>query len=158
MPVELDGPADPTLAADVQRMLGALGWAHALVSIVLTDDAGIQPLNAQWRGKDSATDVLSFPQLTFAGPGRPHPGQLLDGAPVALGDVVVSMETAARQAETVGSPLAAEVRVLVAHGLCHLLGHEHDDPAASTAMAADESRALTACATAAQGLVSRAAG
>ena len=78
------------------------------LSIVLTDDATIQTLNKQWRGKDKATDVLSFPQ---------HAG--------VLGDVVISMDTAARQALALRHSLEAEVQRLLVHGVLHLLGHDH---------------------------------
>lgn len=78
------------------------------LSIVLCDDAFIRELNREWRGKDAATDVLSFGQ----------------DDPVVLGDVVISVETAARQAP---GTLEEELRVLLVHGLCHLLGFDHEN-------------------------------
>lgn len=158
MPVDVDGAVDSAFRVDLQRMLGALGWGHASVSVVLCDDRTIQPLNRQWRGRDEPTDVLSFPQLEYEAPSEPMPGQLRDGAPVLLGDLVISTETAERQARRVGNSLAAEVRVLAAHGLCHLLGFDHDDHVHSSAMAGSELRALAACGAAAQGLVTRETG
>lgn len=78
------------------------------LSIVLCDDAYIRELNREWRGIDAPTDVLSFPQ---------HGTWL-------LGDVVISVETAARQAP---GTLEEELRVLLVHGLCHLLGFDHEE-------------------------------
>ena len=158
MPVDVDGEVDSAFRVDLQRMLTALGWGHATVSVVFCDDSTIQPLNLQWRGRDEPTDVLSFPQLEYEAPSEPAPGQLRDGIPVMLGDLVISTETAQRQAQRVGNSLEAEVRVLAAHGLCHLLGFEHGDDAQSSIMASSELRALAACSAATQGLVARETG
>lgn len=145
--VEVEGPLDEdAVAADAIAMLGALGLDEVELSILLTDDAAIRALNAQWRQKDEATDVLSFPQLE---PGEPVVG--------ALGDLVVSVDTAARQAAELGHPLEAEVRVLVAHGLAHLLGHDHHAPDEAAAMAAVERTLLAAVRGGVTGLVERAA-
>jgi len=87
------------------------------VSIALVDDATIQALNAEYRGKDTPTDVLSFSQCegeTFVAP----------GAPKLLGDVIVSLDTAVRQAEQGGRSLDEEVSHLVIHGVLHLLGYD----------------------------------
>jgi len=74
----------------------------------------IRRLNRTWRGIDTPTDVLSFPAGEDPGPGR-H-----------LGDLVISRETAARQARHEGHSLATELRVLALHGLLHLLGYDHE--------------------------------
>lgn len=100
-----------------EAILEAVGEERAELSVLLTDDARIRELNREHRGKDEATDVLSFPQV--------EDEFLLSGAPRILGDVVISMETAARQAESIGHSLAAEVRRLLIHGVLHLLGHDH---------------------------------
>jgi probable rRNA maturation factor len=116
-------PLLDALYLDAERALEAVARAGAEVAILLTDDAGIQALNLQWRGRDAPTDVLSFPS---GGPGD---------LPVdLLGDVVISVETAARQAAERGHVLADELRVLLAHGLAHLLGHDHHDPDEAAAM------------------------
>lgn len=118
-----------------QRRVGQ--WARVLLhtlgevgelSVVLCDDPFIRPLNAEWRQRDQATDVLSFPQ---DGPGG-----------MVLGDVVISVETADRQARVAGHSFEDELRVLLAHGLAHLLGHDHHTPEDAQEMAALEARLL----------------
>ena len=86
------------------------------VSIVLAGDATVRRLNRDFRGKDTTTDVLSFPS------GGDH---LPDGSR-PLGEIVISVAQAARQAEAAGHSLAREVRVLVIHGYLHLLGYDHE--------------------------------
>ncbi len=108
------------------RMLASLRLGRAELSIVLTDDAEIHALNRQHRKKDRPTDVLAFalregPHAAFAGD--------------ALGDVVLSIETARRQARAAGHGLADEATMLLAHGLLHLVGYDHRDD--------DEERAMT---------------
>ena len=98
------------LRAQAQRYLEALGQSEAELSILVVGDAAIRRLNRRWRGKDRATDVLSFPA---AGPGR------------MLGDVVVSLDTARRAARGQRA-LGAELDRYLAHGLLHLLGHDHE--------------------------------
>jgi len=87
--------------------------ARGSITVALVSDARVRALNRRFRGKDRATDVLSFP--------ADEPG--------ALGDVVIAAGVAARQAIKAGHPVQAEFRVLALHGLLHLLGydHEHDD-------------------------------
>ena len=114
-----------------EQALDAVGRSASELSIVLCDDAFIQPLNAQWRNKDLPTDVLSFPQ-----DGGPGPG------PDLLGDVVISSETAARQAREAGHTLQVELEVLLVHGLCHLLGLDHEEPADAALMRDEEDRIL----------------
>ncbi|HET7745913.1 MAG TPA: rRNA maturation RNase YbeY [Vicinamibacteria bacterium] len=80
------------------------------MALVFAGDATLRRLNARYRGKDRPTDVLSFP-----GPG--------DGA---LGDVVISVATAARNARAAGHPLARELDVLALHGFLHVLGYDHE--------------------------------
>jgi probable rRNA maturation factor len=97
------------------RMLHALGIGDAELSILLVDDATIQVLNREHRGKDRPTDVLAFP--VDEKPVR--------GSPRILGDVVISLETALRQARARKRSLVPEVRFLLAHGLLHLIGYDH---------------------------------
>jgi probable rRNA maturation factor len=108
------------------RMLGALGLDDAELSVLLTDDARIRELNRDHRHKDRPTDVLAFP-LDESDDGH---------GPRLLGDVVISLDTAARQARGRRRELAAEVRFLLAHGLLHLIGYDHATPPEKRAMSA----------------------
>lgn len=85
----------------------------------MTDDASIQAINRTWRAKDKPTDVLSFSQIE--GDEVPAPGSR--GA--VLGDVIISTDTAQRQAERIGHSLDEEIQRLLVHGILHLLGHDH---------------------------------
>ncbi len=90
------------------------------VHVLLTDDATLRRLNRKFRGKDKATDVLSFPAsvtTVFFGDS--------DG-PELAGDLAISLETAARQAKRFGHSLRDEVRVLLLHGTLHLAGFDHE--------------------------------
>ena len=94
----------------LQAAARALG-ANGSMSLVLSGDQTLRRLNRTYRGKDRPTDVLSFP-----GPG----GE--DG----LGDVLISVETAARNARQRGHSLSREIEILALHGFLHLLGHDHE--------------------------------
>jgi len=120
-----------------ESSLATLGAKHLELSVTLCDDETIRPINLEWRGVDAATDVLSFPQLSLA-PDAELPAAGEDGPPTSLGDIVISEETAARQAVSVGHSLQQELAVLFAHGLCHLLGHTHSTPRDTKAMAEAE--------------------
>jgi probable rRNA maturation factor len=98
----------------LRRVLG--GAAEALrvkgeVSLVLAGDRLLRRLNREYRGKDRPTDVLSFPG---------------GGGEGGLGDVVISVETAARNARSLGRTLPQELDVLALHGFLHVLGHDHE--------------------------------
>ncbi|MEN6416751.1 MAG: rRNA maturation RNase YbeY [Armatimonadota bacterium] len=92
------------------------------VSILLTDDMQIAELNRKYREVDGPTDVLSFSLLE----GEDEPAGEEDDW--LLGDVVISVETAKRQAETQGNSLDEEIDMLLAHGILHLLGYDHAEP------------------------------
>lgn len=87
------------------------------ISLVLCESAFIRRLNHRWRGKDSATDVLSFPQQELRAGEAPAPGP--------LGDIVIAPAVALRGARELGAPIEAHLQLLVVHGLLHLLGHDH---------------------------------
>lgn len=97
-------------------MLRALGLSDAELSVLLCDDATIHALNRSHRRKNKPTDVLAFAL---------REGKVLPGAEGLLGDVVISLDTARRQADARGHPLWAEVTLLLAHGLLHLVGYDH---------------------------------
>ena len=106
--------ADDTLAAleeDARLLLGAARLDEVELSLVLTSDSFIQSLNLSWRGVDGPTDVLSFPQ----------------DDEVVLGDLVLSLPTARRQADERGHGERTELRILLVHGLLHLLGYDHEE-------------------------------
>lgn len=89
------------------------------VSVLITDDESIRKLNREYRDKDVHTDVLSFPQLEEDEAYGP------EELPRLLGDIVISMETASRQAEDFGHGIDREVAYLAVHGALHLLGYDH---------------------------------
>jgi probable rRNA maturation factor len=93
------------------------------VGLRLTTDADIQTLNAQYRQQDKPTDVLAFAALEADCPAVED----LDETPLYLGDIVISIDTAQRQAQTQGHSLQTEVAWLASHGLLHLLGWDHPD-------------------------------
>jgi probable rRNA maturation factor len=103
----------------------------AIVDITLADDGTQQALSRTWRGKDAPTNVLAF---SAADPASPPPA----GAPLLLGDVVLAFETVRREAAEQQKPLADHLRHLVVHGVLHLLGYDHAEPAAAAAMEAHE--------------------
>lgn len=106
-----------------------LGEAEVAVSLV--GDEEIRELNRRHRGVDAVTDVLAFPLYEPAElhllRGRARAGQGPD-APLLLGDVVISLPQAERQAVAFGHPLARELAFLAVHGALHLLGYDHATP------------------------------
>lgn len=92
------------------------------ISVTFTDNEQIKELNAQYRNKDTATDVLSFPM----GENGVYDINLETNAKI-LGDIVISMEKAFEQADTFGHSLQREVAYLTAHSVLHLLGYDHID-------------------------------
>jgi len=113
--------------------LSSLGLVEAQLSLVVTTDARFRALNRRWRHKDRPTDVLSFPAAQ-----HPH----LAGRMPVLGDVVISLDTARRRAREDGRRLKAELARYLAHGVLHLLGHDHHEPAKARRMARAEERLL----------------
>jgi probable rRNA maturation factor len=127
-------------AAIAESAFPALGDAPRSVelSVVLTSDKEVRSLNAEWRGKDKPTNVLSFPQA--------EANDLDDveqpGPELMLGDIVLAHGTCAREAEEKALPLAAHATHLLVHGTLHLLGYDHGDDLAAEDMEAREVRAL----------------
>ncbi len=95
------------------------------LTLRLTDDSEIQQLNAQYRHKNQPTDVLAFAALELNSPQVPMQFQL--SMPLYLGDIVISVDTAHRQAQQQGHSLQTELAWLATHGLLHLLGWDHPD-------------------------------
>jgi probable rRNA maturation factor len=121
-----------------------LSPAHSYeLSLRLTDDAEIQQLNAQYRQQNRPTDVLSFAALEVDTPQSPD---LLSSQPLYLGDLIISVETAIRQADRQGHPLITELAWLSVHGLLHLLGWDHPDDQSLARMLAQQDQLLAAVA------------
>lgn len=125
------------------RAIRAGGLAHWLsgaappracgeVAVALVPDRHVQQLNRRYRRQNAPTDVLSFPA---DGPGHPRAG-----ADTTLGDIVIATGVARRQAREAGHTYDTELRVLALHGLLHLLGYDHNEPADAGRMARAEAR------------------
>lgn len=146
--VDIDGPHDGSLLSNATWAPALLQWIEHVrsnpdlscpsvvrlapeVSLGLrfTDDAGIAELNSQWRQKSGPTDVLSFAALDDT-------PDWLEGAAVELGDIIVSLDTAHRQAADHDHSLRYELHWLISHGLLHLLGWDHPDERSLSAMLA----------------------
>jgi probable rRNA maturation factor len=108
----------------------------AELSIVLADDDTVRALNRDYRATDAPTDVLSFAQTEGEDFARP------DGASHHLGDVVISIDTARRQAQKYALALQDEVAHLLVHGILHLLGYDHEAPEDERVMRAHEDAVL----------------
>jgi probable rRNA maturation factor len=123
------GATDPRAVKRLAaRVLRAAGCDRAELSVLLCDDACMRELNRAYRGLDRPTDVLSFSMAEGCAVGAGHPG------PRLLGDVVISVETAARRAARRGEATMDELRALLVHGVLHLLGHDHAEPGEATRM------------------------
>lgn len=122
---------------------------EAEISILLTDDNEIKEINKQYRGIDAATDVLSFPAIEYGTPGdfsdlkkseeeyfNPDTGELI------LGDIVISVERAIKQAEEYGHSLKREIAFLTAHSMFHLMGYDHMTDDERTIMEAKQKEVL----------------
>ncbi len=108
----------------------------AELAVMLTDDAGIRTLNANWRGIDKPTNVLSFPAL------QPPGGKEFDDAPRMLGDIAIAYETVRREADDERKPFAHHLSHLAIHGFLHLVGYGHDRDGEAEAMEGVERRIL----------------
>jgi probable rRNA maturation factor len=117
-------------------MLEELALSDAELSVVLSDDVFIRDLNRRYRRIARPTDVLAFVMPTRRS--KTPPRERL------LGDVIISLDTAARQADKGGRPLVSEVTHLLAHGLLHLLGYDHRDVAERREMDAMTRRLVAA--------------
>ncbi len=137
--VRASGVNGRALIATARRLLGAIGERGSELSLSLVNDDTIRSLNRSYRGRDAATDVLSFPlescdpEPVILGPSTPLGINSIEGGGTPepavperlLGDVVISVETAKRQAAAYDAPLQLELYRLLIHGLLHLKGHDH---------------------------------
>jgi probable rRNA maturation factor len=116
----------------VSALLAAIDERESSISVSFVRDPKIRELNREFRGLDKPTDVLSFPLV--------EPGDAYAGAERLLGDIVISVDTARRQAADYDASLDNEVRRLLIHGVLHLLGHDHLEPVERATMEAEERR------------------
>lgn len=108
------------------------------ISLTFVDEEGIKTLNRDYRQKDQVTDVLSFPQYSEEG------WEAFDDEPIFLGDIVICLDQAERQAEEYGHPLERELAYLVCHSVLHLLGYDHIEDEDKVAMRQQEELVMTA--------------
>ncbi|NVN85638.1 MAG: rRNA maturation RNase YbeY [Rhodopseudomonas sp.] len=126
--------AEPEAEATVLRAIAAAAetvdadTGDAELAIMLTDDSGIRTLNANWRGIDKPTNVLSFPAL------QPPGGIEPDDAPRMLGDIAIAFETVRREADDEQKPFVNHLSHLAVHGFLHLVGYDHETEAEAEAM------------------------
>jgi len=140
MSVAISGPPEAIRGSRVdvaglrrraRQILSAIGQTRAELSVALVDDAEIAALNARWRDRARPTDVLSFSLVE---------GDFADHRGGLLGDVVISVETAARQAAERHRALDEMVTRLLIHGVLHLIGHDHEEEGEARRMAGEERR------------------
>lgn len=133
-----------TLRRAAEAVLARHRLAEAEVTVSLVGDGEVRELNRRYRGRDEATDVLSFP-LRERAPAGEGPGIApAEGAPLLLGDVVISLDTAARQAAAYGHSLERELAFLAVHGVLHLLGYDHGTAEEERVMSAEAETVLGA--------------
>ena len=120
-----------TAARAALASAGANAGVPLILGVILTDDLEQRELNRTYRGQDAATNVLAF-ALTDPASARPA------GSPMLLGDVVLALETVAREAAEQNKQVAGHLAHLVVHGVLHLLGCDHQNAAEAEAMEARE--------------------
>jgi probable rRNA maturation factor len=137
--VEIDDEAWTDALPDAESLVERAAFAalgaqrdRPLV-VLLADDITVRTLNAQFRGKDYATNVLSFPAAALPGPAAAQP----------LGDLALAFGVCAAEAKAQSKPLAHHLQHLVVHGVLHLMGHDHEDDAEAEAMEALERTILS---------------
>ena len=121
----------PVVRNLIEKILSAAGEANAVVSVEFIGDQRMRRLNAQYRGRDMTTDVLAFAMREARGPRS-----------TLLGDVVISVPRAAKQADEQGHPVQDELAKLLIHGILHLLGYDHERDAPEARRMRRKERAL----------------
>ncbi len=119
------------LCQEAEAVLRALDFEDAELSIRLVDDVEMAELNSNYRAKSGPTDVLSFSLMT---------GEHAEYRGALLGDVVIDLQVAERQAGEIGHGLQEELVRLLIHGVLHLLGHDHEQDEEARIMQAEEQR------------------
>jgi len=135
--------AEPEAEATIERAIAVaaefvtVDIGDSELAIMLTDDAGIQTLNRNWRGIDKPTNVLSFPAL------QPRGERQVDDAPRMLGDIAIAYETTRREADEEQKPFDHHLSHLAVHGFLHLIGHDHEKDQEAETMEALEREILS---------------
>jgi probable rRNA maturation factor len=133
---------EPRAEAVIQRAIAAAAAAvdedveDAELAVMLTNDTGIRTLNANWRGIDRPTNVLSFPAL------QPEAAPKDNDPPRMLGDIAIAYETMRKEARDERKPFDHHLSHLAVHGFLHLIGYDHETDAAAGAMEALEREIL----------------
>lgn len=125
------------LKRTLRMLLEAVDEGDSGISVSIVTDEAIRKINREHRGKDAPTDVLSFP-LFDDGSDEPQIEERL------LGDIVISVDTARRQAAAYDAPLQREIDRLLIHGLLHVMGHDHMEAEERAEMEAEERRLAAA--------------
>lgn len=132
------------LIAVAEQTLASAGNSNGELTIVITDNETVQQLNADYRGIDAPTDVLSFASQE-AVPDSPQlalPAEVAAALDAYLGDILIAYPYAEQQAAQYGNSIAAELRLLTVHGVLHLLGHDHATAEEEAAMWARQEQIL----------------
>ena len=119
----------------MRKIFAVLGFQTQEISITFASDHFVRKLNKQYRGIDQPTDVLAFAM---------QEGEWTEIQPQILGDVVISVDTADRQAREMGHDLNREITILLVHGILHLAGYDHMQEADAQRMKAMERTILEA--------------
>ncbi len=122
----------------------AAGLAECELSLTLTSDRALRRLNRDFRGIDAATDVLSFSQIEQAGGAPLDPRSVKNSPGLPVGDVVISIDTAIRQACEFRVSASSRLRRLLIHGFLHLIGYDHERSAADARRMFARERTLAA--------------
>ena len=125
------------LTTHMRHLVASLGLPCVEISLVLGDDALLAQLNGDYRGKNKPTNVLSFPALDADAAAQLAPGMI-------LGDIVMSFDSLAKEAQQSGRALSAHAAHLLTHGLLHLLGYDHQTEAEAEIMERLETQLLSA--------------
>jgi len=132
------------LRADARDLMHAANLPDCELSLSLVSDRAIRALNRNYRGIDSATDVLSFSQIEQVGVAPINPRLVTDDSALTLGDVVISIDTALAQARELRTAPSARIHRLLIHGFLHLLGYDHERSSAEARKMFARERALEA--------------
>lgn len=140
----------------MSAILHYFGLSHCSVHVSFVSEDEILSLNSEYREKKRSTDVLSFPQLEWRSPltrdwsdscespyDRCEDGQIMEGVPVCLGDIIISPENAKRNAVDIGQSLDQELCFLMVHGILHLFGHDHIEPSDEEAMLKEQRQMMS---------------